>query len=556
MAQNTEQDRIRRKKRKKLLKLRKNRLGCSVIAFMLSGLITLVLLALVLQSFFLISLSSKIESEYASLQMLANMYQADVSEGKEDAIRLLDLTGRPYLLKEADGTLLYQNGENTCGTLSGSFVSTTGDIFISIATDPTPYTVYEDTKYPIMVPDSRGYITVDWAKLMRKMTENPLDEQLVTDDTIQMDSHLLLLPLWIEVTPEGGTQRLIFRTELTENLSELILLIIILLAMLVTGLLLSIILLHNLISDLIRQHKVKKLFFTDIATKGHNWMWFLLRGEILLHKARRIRYAVAEISVVKYRTFCVCNSIAEGEQLLGRIQNTLLSRLEKKEICAHSADGSFAMLLRYTDDETLRQRIRQMMTDAAGEETGHSIAFHTGVNVIPESAEKRGIFRRNDADLEKEYNNACAACATLEHSDDSGIAFFDEKLVEEQKWIDTVLQEQQSALQNEEFVVFYQPKYDPRTNQLSGAEALIRWQSPKYGFISPGKFIPIFEKNGFITEIDHYMIAHAARDQRRWLNAGYHCVPVSVNVSRAHFIESDLAEQIRDIVDAEGTPHE
>ena len=68
--------------------------------------------------------------------------------------------------------------------------------------------------------------------------------------------------------------------------------------------------------------------------------------------------------------------------------------------------------------------------------------------------------------------------------------------------------------------------------------------------------IPIFEKNGFITEIDHYMIAHVARDQKRWFDAGFQCVPVSVNVSRAHFIESDLAEQIRDLVDAEGAPHE
>ena len=76
--------------------------------------------------------------------------------------------------------------------------------------------------------------------------------------------------------------------------------------------------------------------------------------------------------------------------------------------------------------------------------------------------------------------------------------------------------------------------------------------SPEFGFVSPGKFIPIFEKNGFITEIDHYMINHVARDQKRWLDQGYKCVPVSVNVSRAHFIESDLAEQIRDMVDAAG----
>ena len=91
---------------------------------------------------------------------------------------------------------------------------------------------------------------------------------------------------------------------------------------------------------------------------------------------------------------------------------------------------------------------------------------------------------------------------------------------------------------------------------LRGAEALIRWDSPVYGFLSPYKFIPIFEKNGFVTEIDHYMLTHVARDQKRWLDMGLKCVPVSVNVSRAHFIEPDLAEQIRDTVDREGAPRE
>ena len=50
-------------------------------------------------------------------------------------------------------------------------------------------------------------------------------------------------------------------------------------------------------------------------------------------------------------------------------------------------------------------------------------------------------------------------------------------------------------------------KYDPKTNELRGAEALIRWASPEFGFVTPYRFIPIFEKNGFITEIDHYMIS-------------------------------------------------
>ena len=113
-----------------------------------------------------------------------------------------------------------------------------------------------------------------------------------------------------------------------------------------------------------------------------------------------------------------------------------------------------------------------------------------------------------------------------------------------------------SAIKNEEFVVYYQPKYDPKTDLLRGVEALIRWNSPELGFKPPSTFIPILEKNGKIPDIDHYMITHVARDQKKWLDEGLECVPASVNVSRAHFIEKDLAQQIKNDVDAEGAPHE
>ena len=89
-----------------------------------------------------------------------------------------------------------------------------------------------------------------------------------------------------------------------------------------------------------------------------------------------------------------------------------------------------------------------------------------------------------------------------------------------------------------------------------GAEALVRWINDEMGFVPPGQFIPIFENNGFITEIDHYMVRSVALDQKQWLAEGRACVPVSVNISRAHFAEIDLADQIKDLVDQVGTPHE
>lgn len=83
----------------------------------------------------------------------------------------------------------------------------------------------------------------------------------------------------------------------------------------------------------------------------------------------------------------------------------------------------------------------------------------------------------------------------------------------------------------------------------------MRWIHPQEGFIPPNKFIPIFESNGFILKLDDYMIEEVARQQADWIAQGRTIVPISVNVSRAHFTREDLAEHICEIVDRFGVPH-
>lgn len=104
------------------------------------------------------------------------------------------------------------------------------------------------------------------------------------------------------------------------------------------------------------------------------------------------------------------------------------------------------------------------------------------------------------------------------------------------------------ALAKKEFEVYLQPKYRIRDHRLSGAEALVRWKHPVWGFQSPGEFIPLFEQNGFITKLDQYVWERAASVLREWDNRGYPPIPVSVNVSRADIYHKDLADMLLGIV--------
>ncbi len=128
-------------------------------------------------------------------------------------------------------------------------------------------------------------------------------------------------------------------------------------------------------------------------------------------------------------------------------------------------------------------------------------------------------------------------------------AFFDEsmraKLVEERQ----IVNECSKALETGQFVVYFQPQYDYSTGNLHGAEALIRWVHPKKGIIPPIKFIPIFEKNGYVTKVDEYVWEQVCKLQRKWLDEGIKIVPVSVNVSRVDISGNHLCDYLEGLIE-------
>lgn len=112
----------------------------------------------------------------------------------------------------------------------------------------------------------------------------------------------------------------------------------------------------------------------------------------------------------------------------------------------------------------------------------------------------------------------------------------------------SVVNEMNDALANRDFVIYLQPKYDASTERIVGAEALVRWLHPKQGMIPPGDFIPIFEHNGFIFQLDQYIWEETCRLLRRWLDEGKNPPPISVNVSRVDFYSPQLVAILSTLV--------
>lgn len=126
-----------------------------------------------------------------------------------------------------------------------------------------------------------------------------------------------------------------------------------------------------------------------------------------------------------------------------------------------------------------------------------------------------------------------------------------QQLLNEQRITDCM----EKALEEEQFKVFYQPKHETVTGKIAGAEALIRWEHPEYGFMSPGQFIPLFEKNGFITQIDSFVMKKVCSDLIKWQQNGIPIVPISVNISRKDFFEPEWLDSHLKQIDEYGIDH-
>lgn len=152
------------------------------------------------------------------------------------------------------------------------------------------------------------------------------------------------------------------------------------------------------------------------------------------------------------------------------------------------------------------------------------------------------------------YDRATLAAKTCKGSYIQLYSWYDDSMEQQLKHDQNIANEMTRALEKQQFIPFFQPKYDLRTNKIAGAEALIRWKHPEKGLIPPSSFIPIFERNGFVSKVDYYMWESVCKAIKNWIDSGKTILPISINISRIDLYNPLLVEVICNLVQKYNIP--
>lgn len=251
---------------------------------------------------------------------------------------------------------------------------------------------------------------------------------------------------------------------------------------------------------------------------------------------------MVSINITRFRLLNELYGKNYSDEVLKNIAKFLEHFVDKvKGFASHTSGGDFLVYCTHQDD------YQSFVNDLLNHLESSSVHLHIGIypNVDP--------LLDKDLVIGRAHNVANSI-----QGDSTIYAIYDSKVEEKVFFEEELINSFKNSLKNREFKVFYQPKYNIQgdKNRLSSAEALIRWVHPKHGMISPGVFIPLFEENGFIQQLDAYVFEEVARQQAEWKEKFGIYLPVSVNVSRVDIHNPNLEKEILEAVDKVHVPHD
>ena len=254
-------------------------------------------------------------------------------------------------------------------------------------------------------------------------------------------------------------------------------------------------------------------------------------------------YAMVCFDILRFKAVNDIFGNAEGDRLLKHIADSMRKTLKPEDFSCRSNADRF-IFFTHTSGKELGILVDRLMDCIVDYELPFELMCNMGIYVTCDSVLPPGMM----------IDRALLAQSTIKGSYTIKVSYYQESLRAAMLTEQDILAIAGTALEEKHFVLYYQPQYNHADGTIIGAEALVRWKHPERGLISPGIFIPIFEKNGYISKLDFYVFEQACDFLKRCSEQGLPMIPISTNFCRHDIFLTDFAEKLEEIRNRYGVP--
>ena len=299
--------------------------------------------------------------------------------------------------------------------------------------------------------------------------------------------------------------------------------------------------------------KVMQIAFSDEVTGGYNKANFIVEAQKILKNVSSVdKYALVLMDIAKFKVINELYGFDMANVILKDVYQIIKKNLPENVLLARSYAATYIFIMKYNNENDINEVVDKIHQDIDNYNVQKmNLLKKTHNKVVAKLVPLFGVYLINDVTVPIYIMCDRVGLAKRTIADDVNkyISYYDDNLRKQLLTEKNIEDEMHTALAEGQFVMYLQPKYNMKTLKVVGSEALVRWIHPTKGFISPNDFIPLFEKNGFVLNVDRYMWEQACKAIKSWIDRGFTPVPISVNVSRLHLSNEFFIDDLKELID-------
>ncbi len=278
--------------------------------------------------------------------------------------------------------------------------------------------------------------------------------------------------------------------------------------------------------------EIKRQFYIDQLTRLKNRTGFSKDCEEIFKNNPDKEYCICICDINRYKIINDLFGFEKGDEIRNLLVRFVKNIADADGICGYFGSGTFVLCFENNDDLEKKLNIGGYF-DCSNLGIDFKVTVRFGVY----------LYKDRNVTLQEALNFASYAMERINSRTRNELMIYTDEMKSELMMEADLTSNMHDALKTGEFVLYFQAQYDANTQQMTGCESLCRWIR-KNAVVSPGLFIPLFEKNGFIRELDKYVWERAFFTVEKWLREGKKIVPVSVNISRKSLVDDSIIHTI------------